>query len=173
MAAFKAASVASGLTKAGVRVISVLTASAQQFIGAPTFWGITRAPVITTDFSADNPGESERVALADRLALLLIAPCTANRLACLAHGMADDYLNTLAITVRCPLWVAPAMNDAMWDSVAVQENLNILRRRGVRVFTPDSGMLACGHVGPGRLVEPDVLVAAVLQHLGVAPAGDP
>lgn len=165
IAAFKAASIASGLTKAGVRVVTVLTGHAQQFVGPPTFWGITRAPVITEDTSAGNPGEVERVALADRVQLFLIAPATAHCLGLLAHGLAPDYLSTLAITVRCPLWVAPAMNDAMWENAAVQENLATLRRRGVRVLEPDSGMLACGHVGPGRLAEPEGIVEAVLSFL--------
>ena len=73
--------------------------------------------------------------------------------------------STLAITVRCPIWIAPAMNDAMWENVAVQQNLQTLRDRGMRIFEPDSGTLACGHVGPGRLVEPEALTQEVLSFL--------
>jgi phosphopantothenoylcysteine decarboxylase/phosphopantothenate--cysteine ligase len=165
IAAFKAAALASSLSKAGVRVTTILTRHAQEFIGAPSFWGITQAPVITDDYSAQNPGELERVALADRLDLLVVAPATANFIGALAHGLASDYLTTLAITVRCPIWVAPAMNDAMWANVAVQENVATLQRRGVRILDPEEGLLACGHVGPGRMVEPEAIAAEVLAFL--------
>jgi len=166
IAAFKAATLASSLTKNGVKVTTVLTRHAQEFVGAPTFWGITRASVITEDYSADNPGESERIELADRLDLLIVAPATANVIASLAHGLASDYLTTLALSVRCPLWIAPAMNDAMWEHPAVQENLTTLKNRGARVLEPESGVLACGHTGPGRLMDPEEIARLVLEQLG-------
>lgn len=166
IAAFKAATIASTLTKQGVRVNTVLTRHAQEFVGAPTFWGITRASVITDDYSAENPGESERIALADRLDLLLVAPATANAIACFAHGLASDYLTTLALSVRCPFWIAPAMSDAMWEHPAVQQNLATLRGRGVRVLEPETGVLACGHTGPGRLMDPEEIARLVLELVG-------
>lgn len=166
IAAYKAATIASRLTGAEVQVTCVLTRHAQEFIGATTFWGLTRRSVVTEDFSPSNPGELERVNLADSADLLLIAPATASMIGKLACGLADDYLSTLALTVRCPIWLAPAMNDAMWEAAIVQENLARLQARGCRVLAPEEGRLACGHTGPGRLADPDWIAQEVLQHLG-------
>ena len=163
--AYKAVEVCRGLQKRGHDVVAVMTRSATRFVGPLTFEAITRHPVITSQFgprgaSGSNERDIEHIAVADRAALLLVAPCTANVLAKFAHGVADDFLGALYLATTAPVLLAPAMNSNMWAHPAVQENLRLLAARGVRFVDPGDGYLACGWMGKGRLAEPDAIVDA-------------
>jgi phosphopantothenoylcysteine decarboxylase/phosphopantothenate--cysteine ligase len=151
----------------------VMTASAQEFVAPLTFAALTGQKVITKMFG-DSAGESanvesaiEHIAVAQRIDLLVIAPATANILAKLAHGVADDFLTTLYLATTAPVVVAPAMNVNMWEHAATQENLAILRARGVHVVEPDEGYLACGMTGAGRLAGVETIGRAVCDVLGI------
>src|SRR5438874_169356 len=137
-----------------------MTASATRFVGPVTFEAITRRRVITDQFEPGTNAEIEPIALASTIDLLVIAPATANSLAKLANGIADDFLSTLYIATRAPVLVAPAMNTQMFAHEAVRRNFDALASRGVRFVEPGEGYLACGWIGKGRLAEPDEIVAA-------------
>src|SRR5712692_10456763 len=158
--AYKAVEVVRGLQKRGHEVVAVMTASATRFVGPLTFEAITRRRVITDQFEAGANADIEHIALASTIDLLVIAPATANILAKLANGIADDFLSTLYIATRAPVLVAPAMNTQMFAHEAVRRNLDALAARGVRFVEPVEGYLACGWIGKGRLAEPDEIVAA-------------
>ena len=158
--AYKAVEVCRGLQKRGHDVVAVMTRSAARFVGPVTFEAITRRRVITSQWKPGMNADIEHVAIADAIALLLVAPCTANVIGKFAHGIADDFLSALYLATRAPVLVAPAMNTHMWEHAAVQANLTTLRARGVRVVDPGEGYLACGWVGAGRLAEPDSVVEA-------------
>ena len=158
--AYKAVEVARGLQKRGHEVVAVMTHSATRFVGAVTFEAITRRHVITDQFEIGMNADIEHIALASTIDLLLIAPATANIIAKLAHGIADDFLSTLYTATRAPLLLAPAMNTQMLEHEAVRANLNTLAARGARFVDPGEGYLACGWIGKGRLAEPDEIVAA-------------
>ena len=158
--AYKAVEVARGLQKRGHDVVAVMTHSATRFVGAVTFEAITRRHVITDQFEIGMNAEIEHIALASTIDLLLIAPATANIIAKLAHGIADDFLSTLYTATRAPLLLAPAMNTQMLEHQAVRANLDTLAARGARFVDPGEGYLACGWIGKGRLAEPDEIVAA-------------
>jgi phosphopantothenoylcysteine decarboxylase/phosphopantothenate--cysteine ligase len=159
--AYKAVEVARGLQKRGHEVVAILTRGAQQFVTPLTFEAITRRPVITDQWAPGLNADIEHIALTEQAAVLVIAPATANLLAKLAHGLADDFLTAFALAARMPMLVAPAMNTNMLEHPAVQANLATLRERGVVLLEPGSGYLACGWVGKGRLAEPDDIVSAV------------
>jgi len=163
--AYKAVEVARGLQKRGHEVVAVMTHSATKFVGPVTFEAITRRRVITDQFEPGANADIEHIALASTIDLLLIVPATANVLAKLANGLADDFLSTLAIATRAPLLVAPAMNTQMFAHEAVRRNLDTLAARGVRFVEPGEGYLACGWIGKGRLAEPDDIVDAVERML--------
>ena len=166
IAAYKACEILRGLQKAGVRVKVVMTENATQFVGPATFRALTHEPVAVGTFD-DAPGDSiHHVSLAKECDLFLIAPCTANVLAKMACGIADDLLSTTALACAAPIMVAPAMNVHMYDAPATQENMRTLRRRGVEFVEAEAGYLACGDVGRGRLADPDAVVARVLSALG-------
>lgn len=158
--AYKAVEVARGLQKRGHDVAAIMTRSARNFVGPVTFEAITRRRVITDQFSEGMNSEIEHIALATDAALLLVVPATANVIGKFAHGIADDFLTSLYLATRAPVLMAPAMNTNMWDHEAVQTNLDMLRRRGVRFVDPGAGYLACGWIGKGRLAEPEDVVAA-------------
>ena len=164
--AYKAVEVCRGLQKAGHEVVAVMTRSATKFVGAVTFEAITRRPVITSQWKAGMNSEIEHIAIADAIALLLVAPCTANVIGKLAHGIADDFLSSLYLATRAPVLIAPAMNTNMLAHEAVQRNLQTLAERGVAFVDPGDGYLACGWVGKGRLAEPAEIVDAALRVLG-------
>jgi phosphopantothenoylcysteine decarboxylase/phosphopantothenate--cysteine ligase len=150
IAAYKVADLVSQLVQGGCEVRVAMTASATRFVGAATFHGLSGHPVQTDVWAGGGPPEPH-VALGDWAQLALVAPATANVLGRLAGGQADDLVTATLLAARCPIVVAPAMNDAMWANPAVVENLGTLRRRGVTVVEPESGRLASGHVGSGRL----------------------
>jgi phosphopantothenoylcysteine decarboxylase/phosphopantothenate--cysteine ligase len=158
--AYKAVEVARGLQKAGHEVVAIMTASATRFVGALTFEAITRRRVITDQFEPGANADIEHIALASSIDLLLVAPATANIIAKMANGLADDFLSTLYTATRAPVLMAPAMNTQMFEHEAVRRNLETLAARGVRFVEPGEGYLACGWIGKGRLAEPDSIVAA-------------
>lgn len=152
IAAYKAADLASQLTQAGAQVNAILTAAATQFISPLTFQSVTGQTAHTTLWRADAP--IVHVGLAETADLLVIAPATADVIAKLAHGLADDLLTVTALAARCPILIAPAMDGGMYDHPATQANLKTLIDRGVIVIGPDEGRMASGLTGPGRMVEP-------------------
>ena len=163
--AYKAVEVCRGLQKAGHDVVAVMTRSAARFVGPVTFEAITRRPVITSQWKPGANADIEHIAIADEIALLLVAPCTANTVGKFANGIADDFLSSLYLATRAPVLLAPAMNSNMWAHDAVQHNLQVLTTRGVRIVEPGEGYLACGWIGKGRLAEPPEVVAAALRVL--------
>jgi phosphopantothenoylcysteine decarboxylase/phosphopantothenate--cysteine ligase len=158
--AYKAVEVARGLQKRGHEIVAVMTSAATRFVGPVTFEAITRRQVVTDQFAPGMNADIEHVALASSIDLLLIAPATANIIAKLANGIADDFLSTLYTATRAPLLLAPSMNTQMFEHEAVRRNLDTLAARGVRFVDPGEGYLACGWVGKGRLAEPEEIVAA-------------
>jgi len=173
IAAYKALELVRRLRDAGASVQVAMTAGAQQFVTPLSFQALSGAPARTTlwDSAAEQAmGHIELARWADRI---LVAPATADLLARLAHGLADDLVTTLCLATTAPLSVAPAMNHRMWQHPATQANLALLRTRGVQVIGPDDGPLAEGESGPGRLREPDAIVAALAGGLAPAmPEGD-
>src|SRR5688572_18830984 len=158
--AYKAVEVARGLQKQGHDVAAVMTRSARRFVGEVTFEAITRRRVVTTQWSPGANADIEHISLASDIALLLVAPATANIIGKFAGGIADDFLSALYLATRAPVLLAPAMNTNMLEHPAVQANLATLAARGVRFVDPGAGYLACGWVGKGRLAEPDDIVEA-------------
>lgn len=160
IAAYKSAFVARSLAELGADVRVVMTASAEQFIGAQTFASLTGNPVGRDMFvdGADVP----HVELARGADLLMVAPATANSLAKMAGGHADDLFSATTLTCRCPVLVAPAMHTEMWEHPATVSNVALLRSRGAAFVGPDVGPLSSGDDGPGRMAEPDAIVAAAL-----------
>jgi len=153
IAAHKAADLASQLTKAGANVRVVMTADAQRFITPLPFKTLSRNPVVTDLYDEEEGWKPTHIRLADEAALLLVAPATANFIAKLAHGFADDALSCIALALnpKARVIVAPAMNGKMWLHAATQENAARLKQRGVEFIGPDEGMLSCGYEGVGRL----------------------
>src|SRR3982751_5939388 len=156
--AYKAIEVARGLQKRGHDVAAIMTRSARRFIGEVTFEAITRRPVITDQYARGANASIEHIALASDIALLLVAPATANVIGKFANGIADDFLTSLYLATRAPVLMAPAMNTHMLEHEAVQRNLATLTARGVRFVDPGQGFLACGWIGKGRLAEPADIV---------------
>jgi phosphopantothenoylcysteine decarboxylase/phosphopantothenate--cysteine ligase len=167
--AYKAAEVVRGLQKRGHEVVAILTRGAQQFVTPLTFEALTRRAVITDQWAPGTNTDVGHISLTTEAAALVVAPATANLIAKLAHGLADDFLTTFALAARCPILLAPAMNTQMLSHPAVVANLATLRDRGVRLIDPGSGYLACGWVGPGRLAEPEDIVTATCD--AIVPAG--
>ena len=151
IAAYRAADLASLLTKEGIELDVVLTDEAQRFITPLTFAALTRRDVFTRDNDAMRDGQPAHISLADRADLVLVAPATAHLIALLAHGLAPDLLSSLLLATPAPVVVAPAMNGKMWHHPATQENVNLHRKRGVDFIGPEAGLLACGYEGLGRL----------------------
>ena len=153
IAAHKAADLASLLTKAKCDVRVVMTADAQQFITPLPFKTLTRNPVVTNLYDENEGWQPTHISLADEADLLVIAPATANVIAKLAHGIADDALSCIALALnpQAKILIAPAMNGKMWLHPATQANVAALKKRGVEFIGPDAGMLSCGYEGIGRL----------------------
>src|SRR5712691_3558235 len=171
VAAYKAAELVRRLQQEKLDVQVVMTRSAQEFITPLTFAALTGQKVITEMFGGDAGAPAnvesaiEHIAVAQRIDLLVVAPATANVLAKFARGIADDFLTTLYLATTAPVVVAPAMNVNMWEHAATQENLEMLRARGVKIVDPDEGYLACGMTGAGRLAGQEAIVAAVHEAL--------
>ena len=163
IAAYKSASLASLLVKAGAEVRVLMTEHAKNFINPITFESLTGHKCVSDTFDRNFEFKVEHVALAKKADAVIIAPATANVTAKLAHGIADDMLTTTVLACRCPKIVAPAMNTAMYENPVTQDNLNTLRRYGMEIAEPDSGYLACGDVGAGKMPEPEVLLEYVYR----------
>ncbi len=174
IAAYKAADLASKLTQAGALVDVVMTDAARQFITPLAFQAVTGRPVYASMWTADSSGglptHIAHVGLGEGADLLVVAPCTAQTLARLAHGLADDLLSVTALAARCPLLLAPAMDGGMYAHPAVQANIEALRARGALVIEPDEGRFASGLAGRGRLPETPALIGHIRRTLGRAGA---
>jgi phosphopantothenoylcysteine decarboxylase/phosphopantothenate--cysteine ligase len=173
IAAYKAAEVVRLLQDRGVRVQVVMTRAAQEFVRPLTFAALSGEKVITDLFgTSEQPANVEsaieHIAVAQSIDALLVAPATADVIGKFAHGVAEDFLSTLYLATTAPVVVAPAMNINMWQNAATQANVETLRQRGVKIVAPDTGYLACGMTGPGRLASNEAILAAVLEVLGAA-----
>jgi len=173
IAAYKSAEILRLLEDRGIRVQVVMTHAAQEFVRPLTFAALSGEKVITDMFPAGNEPANveaavEHIAVAQSIDALLVAPATADILAHFAQGIANDFLSTLYLATTAPVIVAPAMNVNMWEHPATQANLEILRKRGVKIVEPGAGYLACGMTGPGRLAENSAIVAATLEALGAS-----
>ncbi len=174
IAAYKAAEIVRLLQDRGIRVQVVMTRAAQEFVRPLTFAALSGEKVITDMFGSGRGEQAnvesaiEHIAIAQSMDALLVAPATADVLARFAQGIANDFLSTLYLATTAPVVVAPAMNVNMWNHVATQTNLEILRKRGIRIVEPGQGYLACGMTGAGRLAENEAIVAAVMEALGAA-----
>jgi phosphopantothenoylcysteine decarboxylase len=167
IAAYKAADITSRLAKQGADVHVVMTADAQRFITALPFKTLSRNPVVTDLYDEEEGWKPTHIKLADEANLLLIAPATANILAKMAHGIADDALTCIALALnpKTPILIAPAMNGKMWLHPATQANVQTLKGRGVEFIGPEEGMLSCGYEGIGRLFDPEKIVQRGLELL--------
>ncbi len=167
IAAHKAADLASLLTKQKCHVRVVMTSDAQRFITPLSFKVLTRQPVVTDLYDEEEGWKPVHIRLADEADLLLIAPATANVLAKLAHGIADDALTCIALALnrKAKILIAPAMNGKMWLHAATQENAATLKTRGAEFIGPDEGMLSCGYEGIGRLWPVEAIVERALKLL--------
>ncbi len=167
IAAYKAAEITSRLTKQGAEVHVVMTNDAQKFITALPFKTLSRNPVVTDLYDEEEGWKPTHIKLADEADLLLIAPATANVLAKLAHGIADDALTCIALALnpKTPILIAPAMNGKMWLHPATKANVQTLKDRGVEFIGPEEGMLSCGYEGIGRLFEPEKIVERAFQQV--------
>ncbi len=167
IAAYKSCEVVSRLRKQGAQVFVIMTKNACQFVAPMTFETLSNNPCVNDTFERPERWEVEHVALAKKADLFLIAPATANIMAKMAHGIADDMLSTTVLATKAPVLLAPAMNTGMWTNEATQENLRILKARGVMTIGPEGGLLACGDVGAGRMSEPVDIVSRCVKLLSV------
>src|SRR6185503_7392483 len=165
IAAHRAADLTSLLTKQGWAVHVVMTADAQKFITPLPFKTLSRSPVVTDLYDEEEGWKPAHIRLADEADLLLIAPATANTIAKLAHGLADDALGCIALALnpKAKILVAPAMNGKMWLHPATQQNVAVLKDRGAEFIGPEKGMLSCGYEGIGRLWPVDQVAARALE----------
>src|SRR5450432_4573545 len=161
IAAYKSAELARLLMQHGHEVQAVMTRAAEEFVRPLTFAALTGRKVLTDLFAIESA--IEHISVAQEHELLVIAPATADLIAKMAVGLAGDFLTTLHLAFTGPVVIAPAMNVNMWQHPATQANLETLRRRGHHIVEPDSGYLACGMTGPGRLAGPELIAEAILQ----------
>lgn len=161
IAAYKSAELVRRLRDAGCEVTVAMTESAQRFVGAQTFQALSHRPVRTSLWDAQAEAAMGHLELARWAQQVVIAPATANTIAKLAHGMADDLVSTLCLATAASVAIAPAMNHVMWQHPATRANIETLRSRGVQVIGPNDGPLAEGESGPGRMAEPAEIVAAL------------
>ena len=160
IAAYKACELVRSFVKAGDEVRVVMTEAATKFVTPLTFQTLSRNPVGVDPFALPEEWKPEHISLAAADAVI-VAPATANVLAKMAHGLADDLLTATLLATRAPVFVAPAMNDGMWANAATQENVAALAARGIRIVAPEEGALACGSSGRGRMAPPESIYAAL------------
>ncbi|HEU4871842.1 MAG TPA: bifunctional phosphopantothenoylcysteine decarboxylase/phosphopantothenate--cysteine ligase CoaBC [Pyrinomonadaceae bacterium] len=165
IAAYKAVEVLRGLQRAGCTVRVTMTKRACEFVQPLTFRALSGSHVVVDDYAPDNPDPIAHITFSQTADLLIVAPATANIIAKFANGVADDFLSSTYLACSAPVLVAPAMNTTMWEHPATQRNLERLRADGVHIMQPDAGEMACGTIGPGRLSEPEPIVAAALEIL--------
>jgi phosphopantothenoylcysteine decarboxylase/phosphopantothenate--cysteine ligase len=166
IAAYKAADLASKLTQAGARVETVMTEAATKFITPLTLRNITGRPVVTDMFEMASEYSEEHIALAEAADVVIIAPATANTIAKLAAGMADDMLGCVVLATEAPVIIAPAMNDVMYANAVTQENIMKLKARGFTFIDPEYGRLASGKTGQGRLATTEKIIHSIEQAAG-------
>jgi phosphopantothenoylcysteine decarboxylase / phosphopantothenate---cysteine ligase len=166
IAAYKAVEVLRALQKAGCNVRVAMTKRAREFVQPLTFRALSGHHVVVDDYAPDNPDPIAHITFSQTVDLLVIAPATANMIAKLANGVADDFLSSTYLACTAPVLLAPAMNTTMLEHPATQRNLERLRADGVHFVAPDTGEMACGTIGPGRLSDPELIVAAALEILG-------
>ena len=171
IAAYKAAEVLRGLQRAGCLVRVAMTKRACEFIQPLTFRALSGSHVIVDDYAPDNPDPIAHITFSQSVDLFLVAPATANLIAKFANGIADDFLSSTFLACTAPVLLAPAMNTTMWQQAATRRNVAQLRADGVQILEPDEGQMACGTIGPGRLNEPEHIVAAALEILTNTRAG--
>lgn len=171
IAAYKAAEVLRGLQRAGCDVRVAMTKRACEFVQPLTFRALSGSHVIVDDYAPDNPDPIAHITFSQTIDLFIVAPATANIIAKFANGVADDFLTSTYLASTAPVLIAPAMNTSMWQHPATQRNVQLLRRDGVRVIEPDDGEMACGTIGPGRLNEPERIVAVALEMLSQGEQG--
>ena len=169
IAAYKSAELTSRLVQAGHDVHVIMTANACEFVAPLTFQTLSRNAVTTGTFDEKESWKPGHIALADRADLLLVAPATANVIAKLANGIADDALTSIALASLAPILIAPAMNGKMWIHPATQENVARLTSRGAKFIGPDEGLLACGYEGPGRMWDVEKIARAAAAMAGNSP----
>lgn len=165
IAAYKAIEVLRGLQRAGCNVRVAMTKRACEFVQPLTFRALSGSHVIVDDYAPDNPDPIAHITYSQTVDLLVVAPATANIIAKFANGVADDFLTSTYLACTAPVLIAPAMNTTMLQHPATQRNLERLRADGVHIVEPDAGEMACGTIGPGRLSEPEQIVAAALEIL--------
>ena len=165
IAAYKAAALVRLLRVAGSDVHVVMTEAATRFVGTLTFRTLSQNPVCVGMFDEPAEWKPRHIALADRAQAVVVAPCTANVMAKMVHGLADDLLTATLLASRAPIVVAPAMNAHMWDHPATRANMAVLKQRGVTVLDVEEGDLACGYEGRGRMTSPESIVTAVKELL--------
>jgi phosphopantothenoylcysteine decarboxylase/phosphopantothenate--cysteine ligase len=165
IAAYKAVEVLRGLQKAGCTVRVAMTRRACEFVQPLTFRALSGSHVVVDDYAPDNPDPIAHITFSQTADLLIVAPATANIIAKFANGIADDFLSSTYLACSAPVLIAPAMNTTMWEHPATQRNLQRLSADGVHIMEPDAGEMACGTIGPGRLSEPERIVAAALEIL--------
>jgi len=165
IAAYKAADLVSKLRQRGASVTVVMTQAAQEFVTPLTFESLADSRVITDLFSDRSPYVMGHIALSDWAEVVVIAPATANVIGKIAAGIADDALTTVVISAKCPILLAPAMNDAMFTNRVVQANLKRLESLGYKIIGPAKGWLACGKIGEGRMVEVPAILEAIEKTL--------
>lgn len=167
IAAYKACTLASALRKKGAAVHVIMTKNATRFVTPLTFETLTNHPTVTDTFARPETWEVEHIALAKAADLFVVAPATANIMAKLACGIADDMLSTTVLATKAPVLLAPAMNTGMWTAEATRHNAAVLKARGVHFIGPDGGYLACGDTGAGRMSEPEAILAEIERLLSV------
>src|SRR6476619_1777078 len=165
IAAYKAVEVMRLLQKSGCDASVAMTRHATEFVQPLTFKALTDKYVIVDDYDPQNPDPIAHINFSQNINLLLIVPATANIIAKFANGVADDFLTSTYLASTAPVLIAPAMNTTMWEHPATQRNLQQLRSDGVHIVEPDAGEMACGTIGPGRLSEPDRIIAAAIDLL--------
>lgn len=164
IAAYKSAELTSRLVQDGALVSVVMTTHANKFIGPVTFEALTGRPVFTEMFLPREHYRGEHIGLANRSELVVVAPASANYIAKVAHGIADDLASTLALSCTAPIMMAPAMNTEMWNKPSVQRNLKQVEEDGIQIISPGSGWLSCGQVGIGRMADPDQIYQTIETH---------
>jgi len=172
IAAYKAVEVLRGLQRAGCVVRVAMTKRACEFVQPLTFRALSGSHVVVDDYAPDNPDPIAHITFSQTTDLLIVAPATANIIAKFANGVADDFLSSTYLACTAPVLIAPAMNTTMLEHPATQRNLERLRADGVHVVEPDAGEMACGTIGPGRLSEPEQIVAAALEILAASQSRD-
>jgi phosphopantothenoylcysteine decarboxylase/phosphopantothenate--cysteine ligase len=170
IAAYKTAEIVSTLRQKGYGLTVVMTAYAQEFVGPLTFRALSGRPVVVDYTLGPEEHGPRHISLAEKAAVMLIAPCTANIIGKIAHGIADDILTTVVLSMTCPIVIAPAMNRNMYLNPAVQANIALLKERGYHMIDPEEGFLACGDAGIGRLADVKKIMEAV-EKLAGPPGG--